>query len=106
MFDTLEPQQKYLVYRGLKRLIETKNGLAFHNSDLGHDVYRDGAEGREPAHGKHAPDGPDRNDLFKMLAALSADLRENTGWPENEGWYDFADWQAFCRFVIECHSKD
>ena len=103
MFEKLDQIQKSLVYHGLKLIVEKGEGLGFHNRDRGHPAYA------IPASGKTTDDtdwgdGPDRNDLFKMLKSLSDDLR-GTVFAKEVGWYDFTDWQKFCKFAVDCHNK-
>lgn len=103
MFENLEIRDRELIFIGLKRLIETCDGAGFYNSDLGHEVYRAGASGKEDPE-EHYADSPSRNRIFKMLSTLSDEMkgREDTAY---NWWYDFSNWQSFCQFVVDCYDK-
>jgi len=105
MFKNLSVGQQQLLYLGLKSLIESKSGHGFHNADLGHPVYHDGASGKLSKEMEYA-DSPERNALFIMLSELTNHLKEqgiadlSYVW-----WYDFSEWQSFCQFAIEVHQR-
>ncbi len=106
MFDDLTPYQKELVFRGLKSLIETNTGIGFHNADQGHMVYCEGAEGIAfIASAKDQPDSPQKNELYKLLHALSADLSKLDS-QQFTWWYDFDSWKSFCKLAYESYKKD
>lgn len=97
--------EKEYIYRGLKSLIEKGDGTGFHNSDLGHPVYVEGANGTIDK-GLEYADSPEKNLLFKMLSKLSKELKQ--GGIENHGykwWYDFSEWKDFCKFAL-CFNKN
>ena len=100
LFEKLDWFEKVVVYKGLMALIESGNGYAFHNSDMGHPVYRAAAKGKEGV--AEYADGPDRNILFKMLSELSYDLSDK---PHQIEIRVLGTWQEFCQFVVECYDK-
>ena len=95
-------------YQGLKALIESGAGTGFHNADMGHPVYRMGASDTSPEILKdwEYADSPEKSVLYKMLAQLSKELKEE-GIEELRyiWWYDFSEWKDFCRFVIDIYDK-
>lgn len=104
MFERFDFGQRSLIFQGLKALIESENGIGFHNADKGHPIYALGAEGKHFG-GLSDGDGPETNILFKMLSELSLSFKKesNTGfiW-----WYDFSEWQDFCKFAVESYRKN
>jgi hypothetical protein len=104
MFENFHSLQCFLIFQALKSLIESENGAGFYNADKGHPIYVLGAKG------KHYPemtdgDGPDTNNLFKMLSELSRRFKKEYGtgyvW-----WYDFSEWQDFCKFAVESYQRN
>lgn len=97
--------EKSLMYQGLKSLIESGNGVGFHNADLGHPVYLAGTAGEYQEIWQYA-DSPKKNRLFKMISKLSRELKE-MGIEDFRfiWWYDFSEWQDFCRFSVEVYNK-
>ena len=100
MFEKLDWFEKVLVYKGLMALIESGKGDGFHNSDMGHAVYRAAAKGKEGV--ADYADGPERNTLFKMLSELSYDLSDK---PHQIEIRVLGTWQEFCQFAVECYDK-
>jgi len=100
--------KKHYIYRGLKNLIESGEGAGFHNSDLGHPVYRMGASDASPEMLKYweYADSPEKNLLSKMLSQLSWELKQS-GIEEFPfiWWYDFSEWRAFCKFAIDVYDR-
>ena len=103
MFKNFTTNRQELLYLGLKSLIESKTGKGFHNNDLGHPVYSNGAKGKIFKETEYA-DSPDKNSLFKMLSELTKELKSrgivDLGYI---WWYDFSDWQKFCQFAIDVY---
>ena len=103
MFKNFSIGQQELLYLGLKSLIEIKSGKGFHNNDLRHPVYSNGATGKIFKETEYA-DSPEKNPLFIMLSELTNELKDQG--IEDLGyiwWYDFSNWQNFCQFAIEVH---
>lgn len=98
MFKKIGMMEKILIYKGLKRLVEEGDSLAFHNNDAGHPVYVTGANGKEVKELQRA-DGPKTNGLFKMLCELTKDIKQECS--TNQWWYDFSTWQRFCELAVE-----
>jgi len=101
MFQEFEIRHRQLIFMGLKKLIEDGYGEGFHNGDLGHPVYRLGAENKEPG---YDADSPEKNDLYMMLSWLSEDFKAREDSRYN-WFYDFSSWQNFCKFVIQCYDS-
>ena len=100
MFDNFSSTQLQLIYLGLKSLIESGSGYGFHNSDMGHPVYRMGSQGK-PDISDPPADSPEKNTLFKMLSELTKILKkQDIQYQGFKWWYDFSDWQKFCQFVV------
>ena len=103
-FEGLTRYEKELIYLGLKKLIESGEGEGFHNSDMGHPVYRTGTKGKLESL-KYA-DGPEKNKFFQLLSKLCAELKDE----DNDvigyiNWYDFSTWQSFCKFATDVYKK-
>jgi len=100
--------KKHYIYRGLKSLIESGDGIGFHNADQGHPVYLAGASdaSAEILKSWEYADSPNKNLLFKMLSSLTKELKQSGiedfhfTW-----WYDFSEWRDFCRFAIDAYGK-
>lgn len=102
MFEGLSIWQAELVFRALKRSVETC-GDGFHNSDRGHPVYLAGSKGDMAAFPD--ADGPEKNDIFKMLSSLSG-LIKRDGRTDEKWWFDFTEWKDFCAFAVKAHDHD
>jgi hypothetical protein len=106
MFDQLTFSQQQLLYLGLKALIESKAGYGFLKGDMGHPVYQDGSQGKDPEKTGY-PDSSHKNALFIMLSELTEELKESG--IEDMGykwWYDFSTWENFCKFAIAVSKGD
>ncbi|MFA4919831.1 MAG: toll/interleukin-1 receptor domain-containing protein [Thermodesulfovibrionales bacterium] len=97
--------EKQYIYQGLKSLIETGDGVGFHNADQGHPVYLSGATGKLHEMWEYA-DSPEKNQLFQMLSKLTKELKE-LGIEEFRfiWWYDFSEWKDFCKFAVDFYNK-
>jgi hypothetical protein len=97
--------EKQYIYQGLKSLIESGNGVGFHNADQGHPVYLSGASGRLDKSWEYA-DSPEKNLLFQTLSKLTKELKE-AGIEEFRfiWWYDFSEWKDFCKFAVDAYNK-
>ena len=103
MFEGMTYDQKTLIYRGLKALIESKSGFGFHNADMGHPVYLTGESESATKEMEYA-DSPAKSTLFQMLSELSKDFLNSHGEaPGFKWWYDFSTWQQFCHFAVSVH---
>jgi hypothetical protein len=99
---------KEYTYRGLKKIIESGDGFAFHNADLGHPVYHVGASNYSTEESRfwEYADSPDKNRLFKMLSKLSKQLKTlNPNIETFIWWYDFSEWKDFCKFALDVYNK-
>lgn len=96
-FDKLKPDEKALVFKGLKRLVEAGDPGMFHNGDAGHSVYAAGAAGTS-IQGLGYADVPSSNAAFLMLRELTLDLQE--GHKGMTWWQDFSTWKGFCEFAV------
>ena len=104
MFSDLTVGQKELAYQALKKMVESC-GIGFCNGNRRHPVYLVGATGEEWHIDASCPDGPEQNDLYQMLSALSTEFKE--GNQVNYTWfYDFSEWQDFCKFAINPLKQD
>lgn len=100
--------EKQYIYLGLKSLIESGTGIGFHNTDLGHPVYRIGASDASVVKLKdwEYADSPEKSLLFKMLSRLSKELKQS-GIEDFRfiWWYDFSEWRNFCKFAIDVYDR-
>ena len=103
MFEQLDIFQKHLVFHALKQMIESADGVGFHNFDQGHLCYISGAEGETDDFSK--VDGPEKNNMYKMLSELSRDFKANNATEYVCCWHDFSEWQDFCKFANDAHRK-
>lgn len=101
MFEKMDLQDREIIYRALKHMVDSSCGIGFQNSDQGHPTYVHAADGTPDS---EALDGPDENRVFAMLSELSKDLKEHdhTGYV---WWYDFSDWQDFCKFAFDAYNR-
>ncbi len=95
MFSDLDTVDKSIIYKALVMMIEANSGIGFHNHDQGHPAYRLGADGKEGM-----GDGAEQNALFKMVAALSTELAENSDMKPS-----LSTWQKFCTFATEAYDR-
>ena len=106
MFNHLTFTQLQFLYLGLKALIESNAGFGFLKGDLGHPVYQDGSQGKDPQKTDYA-DSPNKNNLFIMLSELTRELKncgiEDMGF---KWWYDFSTWEDFCKFAIAVSKEE
>jgi hypothetical protein len=86
-----------LVYKALIRMVESNSGTGFHNSDQGHPDYAGPAQGTSMRLANS--DGPDTNDLFKLLRDLSKEYGGEHG-PR------IATWEEFCQLAYNAYLKD
>ncbi len=101
MFKDLSIWQAEMVFRALKRSVETC-GDGFHNNDRGHPVYWAGSKGDLTAFPD--ADGPEKNDMFKMLSSLSSRIKQDGSTNEN-WWFDFTEWRDFCAYAFKAHEQ-
>ena len=103
MFDKLTTEERQIVFKALKTLIESPNGKSeFYNRDRLHPYASQKGysyfEKPEQATPKNMP-------LFKMLSELSVSLKAANDF-DYEWWFDFTDWNSFCTFCRTCCEND
>jgi len=72
MFEKFDLGQKQILFQALKRMIDSDAGIGFHNQDQGHPFYAVGA--KDGSYPSTDADGPDKNNLYKLLSELSRDF--------------------------------
>lgn len=95
----LEAADGELVYEALIFAIRSNWGVGFHNSDQGHPSYAPGAGGEAIPRDW---DGPDRNELFMLVRALS----RRHGRAELPNRPVVETWEAFCALAYGAYLKD